>query len=276
MPRLPSQLTYNDLNGSEAVEILTDWFRQLLLTQPLMQPHLTLPMAKLSLDILVGIDMFVGGTVPVASPPDRLEIKGEVKLFNSLSGSPDGDSLLRATGRDSVLEHREERLSTIVNAAPLPGGVPPDQVREQHGLPVPRPGYGPRDTGSHLFLSDVAEATEVKRSATGGRKGIVADGYVFSSDPATPGRDSTVEQTIDLENGAIVIDMTGHKIRHESGMVVGDDTHRRSVKEFGDNRGPKYSSVNGVYDPGPAGLMSGRREGLGADGRAPISFGNKR
>ena len=272
MPRLPSQLTYNDLNGDEAVEILTDWFRQLLKSSPLLQPHLTLPMARLSLDINVGIDMYVGGTVPVASPPEHVDIDGNVTLDNNVR------SLTHATGRDSVPEHREEKLAAVVNAAPLPGGSPPDQIREQHGLPVPRPAYGPRETGSHLFLSDIVESTEAAlrgapekaHSETGGRSGIVAEGYQFSKEapPAV-----VLEQTIELENGAIEIDMAGRGIHH-AGMLIKDDTHRKSVKEFGDKRGERYSSVNGVYDAGPAGLMNNRGGGLGSDGRARINFGN--
>src|SRR5579863_7336634 len=84
MARLPSQLTYNDLNGKEATEILVDWFRQLLSQQPLLQPHLTLPKAKMSLDINVLLEMYTGGTVPVASPPDSITIAGNVTLSNDV------------------------------------------------------------------------------------------------------------------------------------------------------------------------------------------------
>jgi hypothetical protein len=280
MPRLPSQLTYNDLNGSEAKEILVDWFRQLLDQQSILQPHLTLPMAKITLDIGIAVDMYVGGTVPIASPPDHLDMTGAVTLSNDVGGGASGASgaSMRATGRDSVPEHRESRVSTVVNAAPVPGGRPPDQIREQHGLPVPRPGYGDRETGRHLFLGDVEAPVEPYKkdmeppaaSTTGGRQGIVADGYTLSSEPVVPVR----EQTIDLGRGEIQIDLTGAGIHH-AGMVVRDDTHRRSVKEYGDKRGDRYSSVNGVYDAGPAGLATNRGGGgLYTDGRPRISFGN--
>lgn len=270
--RLPSQLTYNDLNGAEAIEILTDWFRHLLSSQPLLQPHLTLPMAKISLDIGVQIDMYVGGTVPVASPPDRVDITGAVTLSNDLSAHGgrsvhvvDSSLVTRSVTEPS----RETRLATVINAAPLPGGVPPDQIREQHELPVPRPGYGSRETGSHMFLSDVIAVTDAGRE----RKGIVANGYQF----AEPTSAQVLEQTIQVDQGSIQIDMTGTGIHHESGITVRAPDHRASVKEAGDMKGSKYGSVNGVLDAGPAGLM--RRSangggGLGSDGRSRLSFGN--
>ena len=284
-PLLPSQLTYNDLNGAEALSILTDRFQQLLRSHYLMQPHLTRPLARISMNVTIKVEMFVGGSVPIDAPPEVVAIEGKLLLENTLSSE--------------------------VNAAPIPGGVPPDKIREQYGLPVPRPAYGPRETGSHLFLSDVAAATEqrtlsqqsatassissdhsdpsehadpsdsilinkdVRRDATGGRQGEVAEGYVFSSERVTPGV-QPLDQTIDLANGAIEIDLAGRGISH-AGMVIKDDSHRKSVKAFGDGRGERYSSVNGVIDPGPAGLMNNPRGGgLGSDGRQRLSFGNDR
>jgi hypothetical protein len=279
--RLPSQLTYNDLNGDEAVEILCDWFRQLLRTQPLMQPHLTLPMAVLTLDVRVGVDMYVGGTVPVDSPPEHLDITGNVELNNRI---PDA----RGSGRRAVEtakrepQHTEHELHAEINAAPIPGGQPPDQVRDRHGLPVPRPGYGPRETGSHLFLADLPDLNadihkELQRvvppapDATGGRRGEVADGYVFSAEAVN----QPSSQHIPVHNGAIDVELTGNSIRHDSGVTVTAGTHVASKKTLGDQGGKPYSSVNGVYDPGPAGLMRpGGGGGLGADGRPRISFGN--
>jgi hypothetical protein len=278
MARLPSQLTYNDLNGSEATEILVDWFRQLLQRQALLQPHLTLPMADIHLGVHVDINMYIGGTVPIASPPEHEEINGSISLTNHLSAFDSASSTedlyaARRLREQPVSEHREDDLSTRVNAAPIPGGSPPDQIREQHDLPVPRPGYGSRDTGSHLFLSDVTDETTRRASETGGREGVVADGYTFSRETAntTQVLDS---QSIELENGEIKIDLAGAGVSH-AGMLVKDDSHRKSKKEFGDRQGERYSSVNGVIDPGPAGLMNRRGGGgLGSDGRQRLNFGN--
>jgi len=264
MPRLPFQLTYNDLNGAEAVDILTDWFRRLLQSQPLMQPHLTLPMAKITLDIGVQIDMYVGGTVPVASPPERLDIAGSVTLDNSVGGG----GTVRLMRQDPVV------LSTVVNAAPIPGGQTPDQVREAHDLPIPRPGVGPRDIGAHVQIADIIEATERRARAdmpAPRREGIVAKGYVFASEPSAV---ADSRQTIPVDKGAIKIDQSGDGIDHAN-IHVSAGTHVSSKKTLGDQGGSAYGSVAGVYDAGPAGLARpGAGGGLYADGRPRISFGN--
>lgn len=294
--KLASQLTYNDLNGDEAVEVLCDWFHQLLKSDPLMQPHLTLPMAKITLNIGVQIDMYVGGTVPVVSAPDRRDITGAVTLSNDLSGG--AQPVMSATGVDRRMEHRESKLTTVVNAAPLPGGEPPDKIREKHDLPIPRPSYGPRETGSHLFLSDAPEQplppdterlepsvldniieessvakVDARMQSAGGRRGMVADGYVLSSERAGAQVD---EQVIPADNGDIQIDLVGKGIQH-AGITVKDDSHRKSKTKFGDRQGEKYSSVNAVYDPGARGLTAGHHGGgLYSDGRARIGFGNQK
>ena len=278
-PRLPSQLTYNDLNGEEATSVLVDWFRQLLASQPLLQPHLTLPHAKMTLDIHVAIDMYSGGTVPVASPPERTDITGAVTLSNIVDATP------------GVLTHSEDHVSTVINASPQPGGQPPDAIREAHDLAVPRPQYGPRETGSHLFLSDTAPAKVINQGQppvevvqvpslediaahmenTGGREGVVAEGYVFAPEPAV----TVSEQVIPVDKGAIQVDLAGRGIDH-AGIHVSAGTHRQSVEKLGDQKGQSYESVNGVYDAGPVGLMRPGRgqSGLYGDGRPRISFGN--
>ena len=280
--RLPASLTYNDLNGREATEILVDWFRQLLKGHYLMQPHLTLPMAVLDLQVKVGVDMYVGGTVPVASPPDHIDITGGVKLTNEI---PFGGGVTASNDREVVVaSHTEHDFAATVNAAPVPGGLPPDQIREQHGLPVPRPGYGSRDTGSHLFLADIpnvdadveAEAKRVftaqpQPDSTGGRRGDVAEGYVFSSEPVT----HAGHQTIPVDNGRIEVRMDGEPV-HAAGISVSAGTHVSSKRELGDQKGAPYESVNGVMDAGPRGLMRPGRGagGLYTDGRPRLSFGN--
>ena len=280
--RLPASLTYNDLNGREATEILVDWFRQLLKGHYLMQPHLTLPMAVLDLQVKVGVDMYVGGTVPVASPPDHIDITGGVKLTNEI---PFGGGVTASNDREVVVaSHTEHDFAATVNAAPVPGGLPPDQIREQHGLPVPRPGYGSRDTGSHLFLADIPDVdadvqAEAKRvftaqpqpDSTGGRRGDVAEGYVFSSEPVT----HAGHQTIPVDNGRIEVRMDGEPV-HAAGISVSAGTHVSSKRELGDQKGHAYESVNGVMDAGPRGLMRPGRGagGLYTDGRPRLSFGN--
>ena len=284
--RLPASLTYNDLNGREATEILVDWFRQLLRGHYLMQPHLTLPMAVLDLQVHIGVDMYVGGSVPVAAAPDHIDINGSTRITNEIPDAARGTS---SFDRQVVeARHTEHDFAATVNAAPVPGGLPPDQVREQHGLPVPRPGYGSRDTGSHLFLADIPDvdadvAAEAKRvftaapataapDSTGGRRGDVAEGYVFSTETVdhTP-----AHQHIAVDNGSIEVRMDGVAVQH-AGISVSAGTHVASAKTLGDQKGHAYESVNGVLDAGPRGLMRPGRGagGLYTDGRPRLSFGN--
>lgn len=270
-------MTYNDLNGAEAKEILMDWFKQLLDSRPELQRHLTLPNADITLNVNIGVDMYIGGTVPVESAPDHLDMNGSVVLVNTRrDATVDGGSGVTAErrGAQPASQHKQIDLSTRVNAAPIPGGSPPDQIREQHDLPISRPAYGPRETGSHLFLADIPDDSE-----TGGREGIVAPGYVFAREPVTPVtvRDETDSlQVIPVDRGAIQVETGSRGIDH-AGVHVSAGTHYSSVKEQGDQAGKPYSSVNGVYDAGPAGLMrhqSSGGAGMYGDGRSRISFGN--
>jgi hypothetical protein len=321
MTRLPSQLTYNDLNGAEAVSILSDWLSQLLRAHPMMQPHLTLPMAVFTLDVKVSVDMHTGGSVPVASAPEHIEITGRTSLYNEVARASEElnmETLLRLDQAAAAAEAESMRMCemrTIVNAAPVPGGKPPDEIRTMHGLPIPGPGYGPRETGSHMFLADVLtgapavktkpappqssqipvvpelhpagpEASTAKAgdasistgTSTGGRSGDVAPGYTFSPQEVTPDRPAaSLRQNIPVDRGGIEVELAGQGIMHDSGMRVRERDHRASISEAGDEKGAPYGSVNGVYDPGPRGLMTSRmrgREGYGTDGRPRISFGN--
>lgn len=280
MPKLPANLTYNDLNGLEVREILVDWFRQLLESQPALQPHLTLPNAKINLEIDVTVEMFVGGTVPVTSEPEQLVIRGGMELTNNTNHH-------EWTPEEKIRAAQPFNRSTIINAAPVPGGEPPDQIRDKHSLPIPTPGYGPRETGSHLFIGDLNIPPQVPnkmpeppvQSNSGGREGIVAEGYTFASEPAPTGKQVSVsgaiEQSIPVDNGAIEIDLTGQGRMRQGGIIVTAGTHRASAKDMGDRKGAEYGSVSGTYDVGPAGLQnSGRGGGLYRDGRSRISFGN--
>jgi hypothetical protein len=286
LPR-PSQLTYNDLNGEEALGILCDQFRALLERHHLMQRHLTLPMAKIRLDVSVNIDMYMGGLVPVESPPERVTIAGTLKIDHEVSGHAVDDT--------AGMRSFHDVFSSGVSAAPIAGGSPPDKVRADHGLPVTRPGYGPRDTGSHMFLSNQPEAPLKTPSQqpqfapppsslppgsmlaqpdrTGGRQGEVAPGYTFSPVVVTPDQPaSSLEQHLPVDQGEISIHLGGGRVAHDSGVTIGV-SHQASVKKQGDGRGSKYGSVNGVYDAGPRGLMQ-HGGGYGSDGRPRISFGN--
>jgi len=279
MARQPSLVTYNDLNGEEVREILVDWFRQLLSSQPVMQKHLTLPMAKIDLKVTVDVAMFHGGTVPVASPPEVMSILGDVSVQNAIAA-----------------QQPHVELAAVVNAAPIPGGQPPDQIRSQHDLPIARPGYGDRSIGGHVQVADIVdivestvEETNRRREAAGvrlpqpangddataaltvdssGRRGCVAEGYIFAGPPPVNG---TVEQEIPVDNGAIDIDLTGQGRMKQGGMTVTAGTHTASKSKFGDRAGEKYGSVAATYDLGPAGLATN-----GGGSRTKLGFGNNR
>jgi hypothetical protein len=302
MAKIPSQLTYNDLNGQEAFEILVDWFRNLLAAHPQFQPHLTLPMARITLDVAVQVDMFIGGSVPVAAPPETLQIASTVALSNNV-----------------------KKFRTVVNAAPVPGGVSPDQIRAQHNLPVSRPGFGDRDTGSHLFLADVPqkfpdspplppvselselhsdqqnqqserksefvraeserhseqlsehlemvlEETERPAPPPSSNTGTLPAQYVFAGPPhPAVGSVENGRQSLDTMGLHVDIALDGRPIRHESGMITADHRHVASQEKAGDRKGRTYGSVAGVYDPGPIGLIDGHSGGaVYGDGRPRI------
>jgi hypothetical protein len=51
--------------------------------------------------------------------------------------------------------HRlSEQFASTVDASPSPGGKPPDQIRDENGIPIPTPRRGDKATGSHLYTTD--------------------------------------------------------------------------------------------------------------------------
>ena len=237
MAKLPSILTYNDLNGEEATEIIMDWVHQLVKSHPLMQRHLTLPMADIHINLDIDVDMHIGGAV-FGATPENLKIGGKTTLC------------------------------ARINAAPIDGGRPPDMVREQHNLPVSKPGYGSREVGSHMFMADIVEETaqrqapklpEVQPQRQSVRDSEVAmpETYVHASE-CPVGIDQIPEQHIDIAAGGIDIDLSGKGRMRQGDMVVTAGSHVSSKKVLGDGGGTKYGSVSGTYDLGPAGLDRGQ------------------
>jgi len=123
-------LTYNELDGLECREILENRVTQCFDKVPYFKKHLTLPRVKLTLKVTI--------EVYAEQPnPEKLEIG------DSLTVQVDGPRLMETL-----------TMETVDAAAPIPGGHPPDQLREMHGLPVSRPERGPRETGGHIVLAD--------------------------------------------------------------------------------------------------------------------------
>ena len=100
---LPTGATFNELDGEEAKAVLIQRFRAKLDEVPYLQRHITLPRVKMSL--LVQISLYNDQPTPEVH-----EITDEFNLIV---------------------------LHDSVNVSPTPGGHPPDQVRDEHGLQIP-------------------------------------------------------------------------------------------------------------------------------------------
>lgn len=129
-------LTFNELNGEEVKKVLENRCYDILEEVPYFQKHITLPRVKMTLQVKLEI----WADQP---HPDQINI---------------GDAL-------TVILDQPELIDTITaesidNAAPIPGGVPPDRIRELHGLPVATPQRGPADAGGHIAMSDAYEGLE--------------------------------------------------------------------------------------------------------------------
>ncbi len=99
---LPTGATFNELDGEEAKHVLMQRFRAKLDEVPWLQRHITLPRVRMSL--LVQLELYADQPTPEVHA-----IEDEYNLI--------------------VLQDQ-------VNVSPTPGGRPPDQVRDEHGLAV--------------------------------------------------------------------------------------------------------------------------------------------
>lgn len=134
MPSMPSMVTYNELDGTEVAAVLENRFDQFVRGVPYFQKHITLPRVRITFQ--VKLEVWADQPSPeVIALSDRLEVIVE--------GSNDPTEIITAESTDS--------------SAPIPGGHPPDQIRELHGLPVSRPARGPRDIGAQVWISDQVE-----------------------------------------------------------------------------------------------------------------------
>lgn len=111
----PSEATYDDLNGEEVLEILHTRFYNLLHELPELQRRFTVTRAVLRLEIALDI---WGATPPKKIYHDKFTINAGLPAV--------------AADFDPAEVHHE--LTADVDAR----NNPPDQVREEHGLPLPR------------------------------------------------------------------------------------------------------------------------------------------
>jgi hypothetical protein len=125
---LPAMLTFNELNGEEVREILLNRCRDIFDRVPQFQRHITLPRVRITFNV-------------------KLEIYADQPNPKTMDI---GDKLT------VVIEQPAEVIEaqSVDTAAPIPGGHPPDQVRELHGLPVAQPSRGPQNIGGQITISD--------------------------------------------------------------------------------------------------------------------------
>lgn len=130
---LPAMLTFNELTGEEVREILENRCRQVFERVPQFQRHITLPRVKITLNV-------------------KLELWADQPHPETISI---GDSLTVVVETEpDVIE-----AQSVDAAAPIPGGHPPDQIREIHGLSVSRPERGPKDVGGQISYADQSAPT---------------------------------------------------------------------------------------------------------------------
>lgn len=127
---LPSVLTFNELNGEEVKTVLENRFEQVMRQVPYFQRHLTFPRVRMTLSV-------------------KLEIWAEQLQPETVSL---GNTLMVVY--EPELQPETLEYEAVDSTAPVPGGHPPDQVREMHGLPISAPGPGPRDVGGHIATVD--------------------------------------------------------------------------------------------------------------------------
>lgn len=131
MLSLPSMVTYNELDGTEVAGVLRSRFEQFLAGVPYFQKHLTLPRVRISIQVKLEVyaDQPQAEVIPLS---DRFDV--------IVDHDPSPAEVITAESTDT--------------SAPVPGGHPPDQIREMHGLPLSHPARGPQETGGQVTISD--------------------------------------------------------------------------------------------------------------------------
>lgn len=161
MPQ-PAMLTFNELNGEEVREILENRCRDTFDRIPQFQRHMTLPRVRITLNV-------------------KLEVWADQPNPETINI---GDSLTVVVDRPPEIY----RAQSVDTAAPIPGGHPPDQIREQHGLPTSRPSRGAQNIGAQFSIADEPiESPVVTEPAPGVRITREAGGTVVELDQGPAG-----------------------------------------------------------------------------------------
>lgn len=148
MPLSREQI-YNDLNGSEAKEILMQRFSAQLNTIPWLQRHLTLPRVRMKLS--VSFEMYADQSTPeVQQIVDDFTIRTEADTTDSRSSNP--------APHPHILAPEPHHFEVEEEIDSSPNGSPPDQLREEHGISIPTPVKN-RLTGVTEDMPDVVNLT---------------------------------------------------------------------------------------------------------------------
>ena len=172
---MPSMVTYNDLDGVEIAAVLRDHYNDFLATVPYFQKHLTMPRVRITTQIKLEVwaDQPVPDVIPLG---DRFEV------------------VIERTEEPEVIE-----ATTSETTAPVPGGHPPDEIRDLHNLPISTPMRGRKEIGGQLVIADqpMLDGREVelqpgiKISRTGSGMldgyGTSANATVIKMDPGPAG-----------------------------------------------------------------------------------------
>lgn len=153
---LSREQVYNELNGSEAKEILLQRFAAQLNAIPWLQRHITLP--RVHMRMSVTFSLYADQPTPeLHSVDDDFTIRTDTPVNSS------GGSSSALTSHPHILEPHDYKLEEDIDASP--SGSPPDQIRDEHSIPIPTPikNRMVKVTEDFLAESQLSEGVTIKR-----------------------------------------------------------------------------------------------------------------
>jgi len=184
---LSSEQVYNDLNGEEVREILLSRFQDLLLQVPEFVRHITLNRVRMTLN--VQLDVF-GRTPPTFALRDDLIVR-----------TREIPPPMEDYGEEIIEKNHD--LTAEINSDTSLGGQPPDQVREEHGIPVMTVQKGPisyedkpviRQEGVR-YAAFVTQDYGPARFRTGGESPVIASDVISAKNAHTTHPDAKPDFT---------------------------------------------------------------------------------
>lgn len=191
---LPSELVYNSLNGEEIKKILCARFIDVLNQIPDFKRFTTFPRVRMEMNIRLEV---AGRT------PPNFRVADDVVVRMNPSATPP----LHPTQTEEELEMD---TTVNVNADDMDGGDPPDQIREDHTLPIMTPQRGPagyiedvpvlsKRVGAYSYAAFVEQDYGPARARSGQEGSVV--GLLKNIDRAAP--------EVKLANRTMPVDMPG-------------------------------------------------------------------